>query len=81
MTASKAYQRDIQIRKQLKGQNAHTPGGGLKNKPRSDVHLMSGDRLHVKPHRETLILDSLAVVSGTTREVNESFSKGFAADV
>lgn len=51
------------------------------NEPSSAAHWTSGDRLHVKPHRATLILDSFAVVSGTTREVNARFNRGLAADV
>jgi hypothetical protein len=58
-----------------------TPGGGLMNRPRSVAHWTSGDKLQVNPHRVTLSLDSLAVVSGTTREAKVNFSMGFGADV
>lgn len=58
-----------------------TPGGALAKRARSDVHLMSEYALYVKPHNVNLIRDSLAVVSGTTKDVNRSLTSGLGLEV
>lgn len=57
-----------------------TPGGALKNRPKSVVHFKSGYSVCVKPHRVNLTLDSLAVVPGRTNEVNRTLSNVFGAE-
>lgn len=42
--------------------------------------MRSGRTLHVKPESVSLIRDSLAVVSGTIKDVNRSLSKDFVME-
>ena len=58
-----------------------TPGGARVNAARSFPKLPSSGGCTVKPQRESLIRDSFAVVSGTTRDVILDFTEGLDADV
>ena len=57
-----------------------TPGGALANTARSFAKLTSSGACTVKPHRESLTRDSLAVVSGTTKDVSLHPTAYLAAD-
>lgn len=57
-----------------------TPGGALANTARSFPKLPSSGGCTVKPQRESLIRDSLAVVSGTAKDVILHPIEGLGAD-
>lgn len=58
----------------------HTPGGALANIARSFPKLPSSGGCTEKPQRESLIRDSLAVVSGTTKDVILHPTEGLGVD-
>lgn len=49
-----------------------TPGGDLEKAVKSETHSRSEYSVKVNPTSVSLILDSLACVSGTTRDLNRS---------
>lgn len=64
----------------MNGFNIRTPGGAFANTARSFPKLPSSGGCTVKPQRESLIRDSLAVVSGTASDVILDFTEGLGAD-
>jgi hypothetical protein len=80
ITDSKACRECDQNIQEQRGTRSLTPGGLLKKRARSEVQSRFASRVYVKPHNVSLILDSLAVVSGTTKEVKRNLTIGFGLD-
>jgi hypothetical protein len=57
-----------------------TPGGALANATRSLAKRRSGGTYIVKPQSDSVMRDSLAVVSGTAREIILVFTMGLGAE-